>query len=69
MTTDPIIQVVVVESGDSAEATTPELAVYTAATLAREARQAGHGPCTIRFFVDDVLVREHRGAINVPRIS
>jgi hypothetical protein len=51
---------VVISNGDSAEAETPEEAVYAAQVLIREAQERGtyYSRPTASFFVDGRLVRE-----------
>lgn len=57
-----MIEVVVQETGDSAEAATPEDAVYAAMTLCREAHAVMHRRPAfhVSFFVDGMLVRTER---------
>jgi hypothetical protein len=54
-----VIEVVVVETGDTAEADTPEAAILAARTMLHDARAGYQAPTRhVRFYVDGLLVRE-----------
>lgn len=53
-----MIAVLVIPTGDTAEAETPEDALCAAATLLREARENGCGSPTAAFYVCGRLVRD-----------
>jgi hypothetical protein len=52
-----MIEVTIIPTGDTAEAETPEDAVYAASVLLREARENGCSRPTAAFYVDGRLVR------------